>query len=56
MSYIGGGEGEHGEEDYSQFGFWHFSADGGEDGHDGPGLRTHKDQTEHSQGLKMVTS
>lgn len=56
VSYIGGCEGEHGEEDYSQFGFWHFSADSSQDGHDGPRLRTHKDQNEHCGGLTMMTS
>lgn len=41
LSYVASSEGEHGQEDDGQFGFWHFGADGGEDGHDGSRLRTH---------------
>lgn len=41
-SYVGGGEGEHREEDDGQFGFRHFGAHGRQDSHNGSRLRTTK--------------
>lgn len=38
-SYVGGGEGEHGEEDDGQLGLRHPGADSRQDGHDGARLR-----------------
>lgn len=38
-SYVGGGEGEHGEEDDGEFGLRHVGANSRQDGHDGAGLR-----------------
>lgn len=39
VSYIASGESEHGEEDDGQPGFWHFGANGSQDGHDGSRLK-----------------
>lgn len=50
-SHVGSTEGEHGQEDDGQFGFWHFGADGCQDGHDGSRLK-HTNRSEDA-GTKL---
>lgn len=52
-SYVGSSEGEHGEEDDRQFGFWHFGANSSQDGHDGSRLETHKQEAGYEELSEM---
>lgn len=51
-THIGGCEGEHGQEDDSQFGFRHLGADGGQHGHDGARLTTQPQNVKHAKDFQ----